>query len=499
MFAVNHCGGFAFWPTNVTVPGWGRYNYSVAFAGPALQSRDIVAEFVASCKAVGIQAGLYLNLGMNMFLDAGSNGNPHSVVPTGRNQICWDPKGYNKPLLPGQAQVTLEEYQTILLAMMTELLGGGYGNDLAEVWFDGGYPAPLAAPIADLLDAHQPNAVAFQGPNIRSNGARARVHAPKSKAGTSNNNGGSSGSSSSADYNADGKANVANISSAKQPAAAAAAAEDTTYDGNAVRWAGTETGHTPNLDMWSTVADAGPGASGSAFGNGVGDPDGAIFMPAEQDGAIQAGANEGGFWYPGESAKSIAELVAEYEDSVGHNCNFMLELSPDRDGAIPAADLLAYRGFGAVLARCYSLDAAVALTNGTVTTNNQMLTLVLAAGGVDRLLIKEDVEHFGQQVRSYAVSMMAPAATQPPSPSRVQGRGTDNSSSSSSSDGASAAGWTVIAKGASIGHARIHRLGSPLPAGTKLKLELLEVASWPPVIRTFGAFAQSACVGELHQ
>lgn len=58
--------------------------------------------------------------------------------PTGRNQICWDPKGYNAALLPGQAKVTLEEYQAVLMDMMTELLGGNYGNDLAEVWFDGG-------------------------------------------------------------------------------------------------------------------------------------------------------------------------------------------------------------------------------------------------------------------------------------------------------------------------------------------------------------------------
>jgi hypothetical protein len=109
VFAVIHCGGFAMWPTNTTIPRWGRYNYSTAFAGPAVRDRDILREFIAACKDEGILPGVYVNLGMNFFMDCGSNGNPHSVVPTGRNQICWDPKGFAAPLLPGQAKVTLED------------------------------------------------------------------------------------------------------------------------------------------------------------------------------------------------------------------------------------------------------------------------------------------------------------------------------------------------------------------------------------------------------
>ena len=55
------------WPTNVTVPGSGRYNFSVAYSGPATRSRDLLAEFVAACNAYGIIPGVYLNLGMNMY------------------------------------------------------------------------------------------------------------------------------------------------------------------------------------------------------------------------------------------------------------------------------------------------------------------------------------------------------------------------------------------------------------------------------------------------
>ena len=69
--------------------------------------------------------------------------------------------------------------------------------------------------------------------------------------------------------------------------------------------------------------------------------------------ATQAGANEGGFWYAGERPKSVSELLNEYEDSVGHNSNMMLEISPDRDGAVPPGDADAYVAFGEALRRCY--------------------------------------------------------------------------------------------------------------------------------------------------
>lgn len=53
--------------------------------------------------------------------------------------------------------------------------------------------------------------------------------------------------------------------------------------------------------------------------------------------ACMAQANQGGFWYPHEAPKTVTELVTEYEDSVGHNSNFLLELSPDPRGRIPSA------------------------------------------------------------------------------------------------------------------------------------------------------------------
>ena len=65
---------------------------------------------------------------------------------------------------PGQANITQEQYVQILLAQLTQIWTD-YG-ELAEVWFDGGYPEGTQEPIAALLQQLQPNAVAFQGRSV---------------------------------------------------------------------------------------------------------------------------------------------------------------------------------------------------------------------------------------------------------------------------------------------------------------------------------------------
>ena len=120
--------------------------------------------------------------------------------------------------------------------------------------------------------------------------------------------------------------------------------------GNVVRWSGTETGHTPTADMWSTIKPDSSGAQTMAYGAGT-KPGSAMdleYVPAEQDGAIQGGMNAGGFWYPHSVPKTVTELMSEWEDSVGHNSNYLLELSPDPQGRIPTRDVAVYRRFGQV-------------------------------------------------------------------------------------------------------------------------------------------------------
>jgi alpha-L-fucosidase len=288
ILAAYHAGGFALWPTNATVPGHGRYAYSTACssAGPWVQQygRDIVALFVRECRRQGILPGFYVILGENMFLNIGADAHSHSVDPTGRFAKCTA-----RPL-PGQLNITRSEYFAVALEMLGELLTR-YGP-IYELWFDGGVPLELAEDIGVMVDSHAPGAVSFQGPSRHSAG----------------------------------------------------------LSGNVVRWSGTETGHTPAADMWSTIKPGSSGAQTMAYGAGTkpGGATGLEYVPAEQDGAIQSGMNAGGFWYPHSVPKTVTELMSEWEDSVGHNSNYLLELSPDPQGHIPAADVAAYRSFGQV-------------------------------------------------------------------------------------------------------------------------------------------------------
>ena len=314
---------------------------------------------------------------------SGANGAPHSIEPTGRFQSCHDPKGFNGTLLPGQANTKLLDYYTTFQEHVVELFGGRYGHNFVEVWLDGGYPQAVGDFVADFIDTHQPNAVIFQAPNWNR----------------------------------------------------------TLHSGNAVRWAGTETGHTPNSDMWSTVSSANEDERGN-YAYGPGSPEGDVYMPAEQDAAIQSGANEGGFWYPGEKTKTVDELVSEYEDSVGHNSNYMLELSPDRKGHLPAGDVAAYAGFGQAIQRCYGEKGRNG--NGDVARIESVhcdaiacqVSLSSSDSVVDRIRIRErDHTRF---VRKYDIF----AAT--------------------AQDGA----WTKVANGSSVGRCRIHRITPALPPHT---------------------------------
>lgn len=389
--------------SHANVPYFSGYNYSSAVAG-----RDVVREFVDACRAAGIKPGLYVNLGQNFFCDVGANSNSHSVLPTGRFQSCWDPQGFDEPLRPGQARVTLQQYLEVARTLLQELLGGTFGNDLAELWLDGGYPEQLAGFVSDLVDRHQPGAVVFQGPNYETSG-------------------------------------------------------------NAVRWAGTESGHTPSTDMWSTVdaADAGPEGN---FGYGAGTPGGSVFMPAEQDAAIQGGQNAGGFWYPNETSKSVGELLSEYEDSVGHNANYMLELSPDPRGALPAGDVKAYTAFGEALDRCYR-DGGHGVVARTSGAGNELVLPRWTGATVDRVRIAE--AGTTRRVRKYEVL----AAT-----------GTGGV-------------WTVVAGGESVGRCRIHRLAKALPPGTRLKLAVTDAIA-EPEFRTFevlNIFGEKGCMTSTSQ
>eukprot|EP00042_Codosiga_hollandica_P045508 m.464191 g.464191 ORF g.464191 m.464191 type:complete len:460 (+) comp57045_c1_seq14:106-1485(+) len=149
VLTAKHNCGFCLWDTQVPLPNGTIYPYSVMKTG-ALQ-RNVVEEFAEACAAAGLGHGYYYSVGNNFFL----------------NRMNFEVAG---DLLPGQVNVTDEQWNTIIAAQLTELWTQ-FGN-LTEIWFDGGYSAELQAQLSQMITQYQPHAVGFGGYGITNNCVR---------------------------------------------------------------------------------------------------------------------------------------------------------------------------------------------------------------------------------------------------------------------------------------------------------------------------------------
>lgn len=178
-----------------------------------------------------------------------------------------------------------------------------------------------------------------------------------------------------------------------------------------IRWIGNEKG-VAGYPCWATVA-----ASEAA---GDGDPNGAIWQPAECDVPIR---NHEWFWNPNEEDKiySLDALVDMYYKSVGRNCNMIVGITPDRSGLIPEADFKRAAEFGAEIRRRFG--------KGLAETQGKGETVELALekpAVIDHAIVMEQIAD-GERVREYVIEGMVGGA------------------------------WKEIARGQSIGHKRIER------------------------------------------
>jgi len=178
-----------------------------------------------------------------------------------------------------------------------------------------------------------------------------------------------------------------------------------------------------------------------------------FFCPAECDTPLR-GANGGHewFWEPdGEiHVKSVQELVAEYEITVGHNCNLMLGLNPNQQGLIDDIDMTRYQQFGYMLAQ-YSPSNSIANTSGS----GEVYQVSIPDGlWVDRTITQEDQSQ-GESVTLYVVE------------AQVGGL------------------WQIVAQGKAIGHKKIDSF--PAVQATAMKLTILE-SFYSPVILNFSAY-----------
>ncbi len=223
-----------------------------------------------------------------------------------------------------------------------EELWSRYG-ELFEIWFDGGIipPEEGGPDLAPILRRIQPNALCFQGP----------------------------------------KAHPHNL-----------------------RWVGNEDGLAP-ADCWATT-NAGEARFDGTEPNeeeGVGDPDGKYYRPAETDTSNHhRSAYGGGGWVWFREGRRFLltpeELLDCYCRSVGRNSNLLLGMTIHPDGYFEDTDQ--YEQFGELLRRTFSdervLVRAEGLTDGTA----------LSLGGehdVSYIVLREDIKN-GQLLRGFRVT-----------------------------------------------------------------------------------------------
>jgi len=105
-----------------------------------------------------------------------------------------------------------------------------------------------------------------------------------------------------------------------------------------IRWAGNEDGVIP-YENWNVI-----------------DRHGYLrWRPVEADTPLRRGH---WFWHTGseDSLKSLADLLAIYEQSVGHGGQLMLGIAPDRRGLLPEVDVMRLREFGDAIRQRYGTN-----------------------------------------------------------------------------------------------------------------------------------------------
>ena len=202
---------------------------------------------------------------------------------------------------------------------------------------------------------------------------------------------------------------------------------------NLIRWVGNERGVAP-YPCWSS-ANEGTAEGGSIEKVFGGRPDGTLWVPGECDVPVR---NHDWFWKPGHASKlySLDHLVDMYYNSVGRNCNLLLNANINTDGLVPAADFKRYIEFGNEIKRRFNNPLA------KTTGSDKLLLLSLKTPlKVNHVVVMESIAG-GERVRSYSVEGLLP-------------------------DG----GWAELCNGQSVGHKRIQSFEVQTVSAVRLRIK----------------------------
>lgn len=358
VLTARHCFGFCLWPTDVK-----DYKHSVKYTSWGGGKRDVVGEFIQSCRKYGIKPGLYCNMHANEYLEV-DNG----LVNRGKGGDSEKQKRYKQFCEQTQIEICTR-----------------YG-ELFEIWCDGGVlPVEDGGPdVRSIWAKHQPNAVVFQGPP-----------------GTP----------------------------------------------NMLRWVGNERGVAP-YPCWSTISQ-GTSEGGTTEKQLAGDPNAKLWAPAEVD--VPMRKDEWG-WKPDQEhlVHSVDTLTTMYYESVGRNCNLLLNSNPNRDGLIPDLDMQRYKEFGKEIRKRF--DKCVAETSGK---GEEVLLRLPKPQRINHVMIMEDIRQ-GERVRQFV----------------VEGQGRSGE-------------WRKLTEGTCIGHKCIKTFDSTEYAAVRLRITQ-SIAD--PIIRRMAVF-----------
>jgi alpha-L-fucosidase len=218
-----------------------------------------------------------------------------------------------------------------------------------------------------------------------------------------------------------------------------------------VRWCGNERGVAGDPNWSTVVPDAVPfpGATGPGVIPALqhGDPTGAVWRPAEADVSIRPGW----FYHPAEDARvrTVDNLVGLYFSSVGRNSKLLLNVPPTRAGLLHDTDVARLAAFRDRRAALFDADLAAHATPSWRATGARTAELELDLGAettVGIVRLAEDVAR-GQAVARWALEAH-------------NGRA-----------------WRALARGTTIGHARLERF--PAAAVRRVRLVIEDAVAAP--------------------
>jgi len=194
------------------------------------------------------------------------------------------------------------------------------------------------------------------------------------------------------------------------------------------------------------------------------------------------------FWQPGDTWRSTNELLEIYYGSVGRNCNFLLDLGPNRQGLIDQSQVTALAQFGNAVSSTFAANLVTGATaaNDSGTSNG--------AGHTPDLTLDGNLDSSWQSAgNTGALVYTLPSAKTFDVISAQEDLKIGQRVSSFAVDAWNGSAWNQIATDTTIGHKKLIRLASAVTTDrVRLRITGSRAA---PSIAEFGLFRRGAAPG----